>query len=77
MNTHAISFKSDTIEDFLPLRERSRKTRISDLLGKASAGLVRLWGTFERSWAASANANTRINELREEAFRQAALAGIC
>lgn len=77
MNTQAIFCKSDTIDNFLPLREQHRRARITELLGKASAGLVRLWGTFERSWAASANANTRINELREEAFRQAALAGIC
>lgn len=77
MNTQGISFKSDTIQDFLPLRSQKRAKRLAEFLHSTSVGLKRLWGTFEKSWAASANVNTRINELREETFKQAALAGLC
>lgn len=76
MNTQVISAKTDTINNFLPFRRELTKSSDAGILAQAASGLRRFWAAFEKSWAASANANSRLMEIREEAHRQSALLGI-
>ena len=76
MNTQ-ISTTTNTLTNFLPLAPRSSSPRIGAFVLKAVAEVKKALRAFEKSWAASAHMNTRINELREETLRQAALVGMC
>jgi len=76
MNTQIIPMKTDTINNFLPFSPVTQKSNDAGFVTQVAGGLRRLWAAFEKSWAASANANSRLIEIREEAHRQSALLGI-